>query len=102
MMVDAIVVGLIVGAALLYVAGRWLPAALRHPLARGAARAARRAGLPGLAARLEPKAGSSGCGSGCANCGDCPQPLAGGAPATAAAPAPPGPSERREIRIRPV
>ena len=27
-MVDAIVVGLIVGAALLYVAGRWLPAAL--------------------------------------------------------------------------
>jgi hypothetical protein len=71
-MVQNIVVGLIVAAALLFVARRFVPAAIRDPLLARMAGAARAAHLPRVAQRLDPAGRTGGgCGSGCGSCGGC-------------------------------
>jgi hypothetical protein len=76
-MVQNVVVALIVAAAALFVARRFLPAAIRNPLLARMAGAARATHLPSLARRLDPaSAAADGCGSGCGSCGGCATPAA--------------------------
>ena len=70
-MMDALVVGVIVVAASVYAAVKFLPAALVNAWRRRLAQGARRGGVPALARSLETKAADAGCGSGCATCGSC-------------------------------
>jgi hypothetical protein len=70
-MMDALVVGVIVVAASVYAAVKFLPAALVNSWRRRLAQGARRAGVPALARSLETKVADAGCGSGCATCGSC-------------------------------
>lgn len=74
-MMQNLVVALIVVAAVLFAAWRFVPAAVREPLLLRMAGAARAARLPRVAQRLDRAVRvSGGCGSGCGSCGGCPKP----------------------------
>ena len=78
-MVQHLIVAVIVTAAALYAAWRWMPAAWRRGAARRLAQGSQRAGLADarqaerMASRLSR---TSGCGS-CDSCGDCAAPVGG-------------------------